>query len=123
MESANYEPVGMGEVQKVTTVAAPVYVQQPVVVQQAQPFQMAAGDFPVLGAPVQAPRTTVWGPVPGTLPEGHTQLSPTAIRPGSVQLFDSSHPRNTFAKKPYHGAPIAQVELAVSSPMASKMSA
>eukprot|EP00929_Paragymnodinium_shiwhaense_P092218 TRINITY_DN520_c0_g1_i1.p1 TRINITY_DN520_c0_g1~~TRINITY_DN520_c0_g1_i1.p1 ORF type:complete len:232 (+),score=31.83 TRINITY_DN520_c0_g1_i1:81-776(+) len=130
LESAHFEPVGIGSFTNVTT-AAPVYLPQPIVVQTAQPFQMATTDFPTLGSPVVAPRTvTTWGGAT------HQQLiiasapvavapvqlqTETRVRPGSVDLFDSSHPRNTFAKKAYHGSPIPQVELAVSSPMASKL--
>jgi len=74
------------------------------VVYAAAPQMMpTASDFPILGATVAQPQVQ-WGPPGGVVatyaapPVATTLLAGATPREGVV--FDSSHPRNTFAKRP-----------------------
>jgi len=58
-----------------------------------------ASHFPSLGAPVKvATGPVAWGP--SVVTANIAALGEEQVRAGSTELFDSSHPRNTFAKKP-----------------------
>jgi len=132
-DETNYQFVGAGTYQQVST-AQVVTVQPAMQPAVAQNFQLAGADFPTLGSgpsanlsPLMLPMTTMaapirWGPAPAPTP---VILNPeTHLRPGlggePSPAFDGQHPRNTFAKRPYLGAPIPVVELACSSPKDSK---
>jgi len=125
MDVKDYEPVGLGGMTKVITVA-PAPVQVPV----GQPVQLAPAaiqdtqQFPVLGSTVQpmimpatsarwaAPAAAVYA-APGTImtaPAAATQVtvsSPTMIAApkdmlrAGVPALDAQHPRNAFARKPH----------------------
>jgi len=99
---AVYEAPMGGFVQGVQLAPAPVasvYMAAP----QSMPI---ASDFPILGATVtQAP--VQWGPPGGVVysaapPQAATVMAGVTPREGVV--FDGSHPRNTFAKRPSVGA-------------------
>jgi len=135
-DETNYDFVGAGTSAKVCT--ARIVNSEPVVQPvAAQNFQLVGAEFPSLlpGAspsptalPI-APRITLgapivrWGPPPVAKP---LILNPQDhVRAGAagetIPAFDGQHPRNTFAKKAYHGSPIAIVELACPSPSNSRV--
>lgn len=96
----DWAPIGVTEVApKVVVAAAPVqYITAPAVVQSPMNLNLRdKGSFPALvGGPRPLPPAQ-WGPVvtsPPVVLDAHKVL-----RPGSQNLFDSTHPRNTFAKK------------------------
>ena len=104
---AVYEaPLG-GVVQALQVAPAPTSSVVYAVAPQTVP---TAADFPILGATVAQPAVQ-WGP-PGTAvattyaapPPAATVLAGATPREGVV--FDASHPRNTFAKRPSVGVPI-----------------
>lgn len=135
MDVTNYEPVGLGGSAQ-TVIVGPAYTtaapMQPAV---AQSFQLAGTDFPSLVLGANAPATTMlplqigtravaprWGPAPPVAPPNLNAQN--SLRGGVAgtgpPIFDAQHPRNQFARKPYHGAPIPVVELACSSPKESR---
>jgi hypothetical protein len=93
-------------------------VVEPVSVPTAPParaaeFAMQPDDFPRLGGPdckAAPPQRKEWGASAEKGGEATGKLDPSNLRQGVE--FDSSHPRNQFAKKPHHqegGATIQQV--------------
>merc|ERR1712194_250513 len=66
---------------------------------QGQEFHFVKNQFPRLGTVTCAPNVPGWGPTAVVTP---AQLSSNNQRTGTAELFDSSHPRNTFAKKHTH---------------------
>jgi len=73
---------------------------------KAEQFTMQEGDFPSLGGPDSkaAPaQKKEWGAISteaSSDPEANAKIDPSNLRQGVE--FDSSHPRNQFAKKPHH---------------------
>lgn len=97
----DWAPIGMSEVApKVIVAAAPTPVQYttaPIVVQSPMNLNLRdKGSFPALvGGPRPLPPAQ-WGP---SIASPAVINAEKVLRPGSQDLFDSTHPRNTFAKK------------------------
>merc|ERR1719198_911879 len=74
-----------------------------------------AADFPILGATV-SPAPVAWGPAGGAVATYAAPPQATAVMAGVTPregvVFDASHPRNTFAKRPSTG----NVTVAASAP-------
>lgn len=94
---------------------APAPVEPPA---KAEEFTLQEGDFPALGRP-DAKAAPAWKKEPqeknlstteaSSDPEANAKVDPSSVRQGVE--FDSSHPRNQFAKKPHHkegGAAVVQ---------------
>lgn len=100
---AIYEAPMGGVVQAVQVAPAPT---SSVVYAAAPQIVPTASDFPILGATVAQPAVQ-WGPPGGVVattyaaPPAATVLAGATPREGVV--FDASHPRNTFAKRPSVG--------------------
>lgn len=90
-ESKGLPVTGIGVVTSIgpTVVTSPTAVASPT-------FQLDQGAFPTLGATVQPRVVSGWGPGPRT----QVTLASTSLRPGALEVIDSTHPRNLFAKKP-----------------------
>jgi hypothetical protein len=92
-----------------TTAYAPA---SPVKVVQADPFQgnlMDNRQFPTLSGIIMAPPTATGVTIPTMAPGARAWPASSApkvvltaeqLRPGTSDMFGSSHPRNTFASKP-----------------------
>eukprot|EP00928_Gymnodinium_smaydae_P019368 TRINITY_DN1741_c0_g1_i1.p1 TRINITY_DN1741_c0_g1~~TRINITY_DN1741_c0_g1_i1.p1 ORF type:complete len:227 (-),score=40.60 TRINITY_DN1741_c0_g1_i1:72-752(-) len=103
MDVQDYHPVDHG-VQKMVVAPAPATVTMPVtyVAQPAVPVPLTdASHFPSLGGAV--PTTVVglgggaWGPAPGM----HAQVAAAQSAVRTDVTYDSTHPRNAFARKPH----------------------
>mmetsp|Transcript_6324 Transcript_6324/g.9804 ORF Transcript_6324/g.9804 Transcript_6324/m.9804 type:complete len:197 (-) Transcript_6324:89-679(-) len=66
---------------------------------QTMPAVTDTMDFPALSPQSSAPQLVVWGPSHASAGSS-VKISPNKLRSGSVDLFDSQHPRNQFARKP-----------------------
>jgi len=94
LDVKDYEPVGLQGGYGVVT--SPVVATTSV--GSASPtFQMDTRAFPTLGtAPIKV-ATQSWGPTSMAT----VNLTESSLRPGALEVIDSTHPRNMFAKKPY----------------------
>lgn len=116
MDVKDYEPVGV-QMNTVTVAPSPVAARV-ISPTAAQPVGFSIQDssaFPSLGAPAAGPAVArSWGPTAATVisttaPAAMTTASPVssvklnqgALRPGALDVVDSQHPRNLFAKKAY----------------------
>jgi len=81
----------------ITTTAAPAAT----IVVQAEPFELDDSQFPSLSGKSMAldAQVTPASSVPKVI------LAADHLRPGTADLFGSSHPRNTFASKPAKSTP------------------
>lgn len=105
--AALYDPVGYGGPHNVVT-APVVYQAAPVQYVSAQPLDVSISDaqhFPPLGGSVavasHGPVPVQWGPVQvqaAAVPVGVQQQLEAQNRQGVV--YDASHPRHVFAKRP-----------------------
>lgn len=120
--TAMYEPVGYGGPHHVITAPAPTVVQMaPSLSIAAQPMDCSIVDaqhFPPLGgsatAVSAAPAPVVWGPAPATI-----QVAPVSVGVQQLEannregvVYDSSHPRHVFAKKPSVANTVVSAEAA-----------
>lgn len=102
MDQAGFESFGVSPVSGVTIASAPATTSTVVTSQPMNVSIQDASAFPTLGgAPVvsRGPVTS-WGPTPATT-VGYVTLGESSLRTGALDVVDGTHPRNTFAKKPY----------------------
>lgn len=104
MDVKDFEPVGIPSGYGVVT--SPV-ATSPTATVVSPTFQMDQAAFPAIGTgslPVSTWGTSGVKIVSGSQPTA--QFAQQAVlannlRPGALEVIDSTHPRNTFAKKPY----------------------
>jgi len=117
--AALYDPVGYGGPHHVVT--APVaYQTVPAQYVAAQPLEVSISDaqhFPPLGGsvamPTHAPMPVQWGPAvvqAAPVPISVQQQLEAQNRPGVV--YDASHPRHVFAKRPSVAQTVVSTEAA-----------